>query len=185
MAGTVVPKGYRLSKFDFARHAEFVIGAQILSVQVAHPDFKSNAHFEGEHRDMLRATAEGKRNDRVLVLETDKGEPAGVSWIEVRPYPTDFDGEHKPEPWPELTGKVGAQFRNTYIVEAHRGHGLARCIKQAAEDAAREAGAVFLYTRCGKNNSPMLTLNAAMGYEAMAEEGHYMRLRKKLAAGAW
>lgn len=182
---TAVPKGYRLAKFDFARHADFVINAQILSVQVAHPEFKSNAHFENEHRQMLRAMVEGRRNDRVLVLETEEGEPAGVSWIEVRTYPTDFDGEHQPEPWPELVGKVGAQFRNTYIVEGHRGHGLARCVKELAEEEAREAGAVFLYTRCGKNNQPMLRLNAALGYEAIAEEGHYMRLRKKLVAGAW
>lgn len=78
----------------------------------------------------------------------------------------------------------GSTERNLMCAAVRRSEAM-RCVKEVAEDAARQAGAVFLYTRCGKNNKPMLSLNAALGYEAIAEEGHYMRLRKRLAAGAW
>ena len=74
---------------------------------------------------------------------------------------------------------------NTHIAAAHRRKGLAGYIKRLAEQTAREAGAVFLYTRCAKHNTLMLTLNEKLGYEAVPEEGTYMRLRKKLAPDSW
>jgi GNAT superfamily N-acetyltransferase len=186
MAHPSPPPGFRMAAFDFDRHSEFVINCQIGSLQVSWAEFRPDAKFYADHTAWLREIAAGTRNDRLLILESDDGTPAAVIWLEIRTYNQGFDGEHDPEMWPELLGKVGAQFRNTYVAAAYRGHGLALYLKQVAESIAREAGAQFLYTRCGKVNQPMLALNAKLGYEAAPEPGdRHIRLRKKLDEKAW
>ena len=132
----------------------------------------------------VQAILRGERNDRILILESE-GAPAALTWIEIRTYPEGFDGHHDPEMWPELIGKLGAQFRNTNVLEPHRRKGIAQWLKLRAEHAARQADAAFLYTRCIKTNRAMLAINEKLGYEIVPEEGDYMRLRKKLAPEAW
>jgi len=186
MSETPSPAGFRLVPFNFDRHSDFVIDCQAGSIRVAAPQFKPDDKFHAEHAQMLREGADGMRNDRVLILEANNGTPAAVVWLEIRTYNQGFDGYHDPEMWPQLLGKVGAQFRNTHVAAPYRGHGLASYLKQVAEQVARDAGAQFLYTRCGEINKPMLAVNANLGYEAVHEpDSNHIRLRKKLVPDAW
>ena len=97
----------------------------------------------------------------------------------------DYDGDHEQEPWPEMNGQYGAQIRNTWVHEHFRGHGIARAMKQEAEAIARADNASFLYTRCARLNTKIISLNRQLGYEITEEAGDFLRMRLKLVPDLW
>jgi GNAT superfamily N-acetyltransferase len=120
---------------------------------------------------------EANCNGEILVLIENQS-PVALTWFELNTYPKNFDGEHDSEPWPELRGVKGAQFRLTGVVPTARRRGYAKSLKRVAEQKARLGGASFLYSRCSKHNLPMLELNQSLGYELIPEDGPFIRLRK-------
>jgi ribosomal protein S18 acetylase RimI-like enzyme len=95
-----------------------------------------------EVRDALHATHElllGREGTRVVVAETEEGEPAGLLWF----------GTNRNL----VTGEDEAWVYNVSVVQEHRGEGIGKALMQHAERLAREGGFPALGLMVSAHNS--------------------------------
>ncbi|MFD9304363.1 GNAT family N-acetyltransferase [Streptomyces sp. NPDC060048] len=75
---------------------------------------------------------------------------------------------------PDPSGPRALQY-DTVVVPAHRGHGLGRAVKlrMLAEAAVRHPDLRTVATSVADDNTPMLTVNAALGYRRERAVGYF------------
>tara|TARA_R110001599_G_scaffold276025_1_gene477274 strand:- start:3058 stop:3609 length:552 start_codon:yes stop_codon:yes gene_type:complete len=169
--------------FDISRHGQAVAEASISSSKAGFPNFEPQEQYLIELEKRIQCAAHDTRNNHLVLLEDENEILSGLLWLEFLTYPIGFDGDHKLEPWPELLGLYGAQIRNTWVSERYRGRGIASTLKRDAEAIASSQKAHFLYTRCAKSNTGIISLNRKLGYHIIDEDGDYFRMRKLLING--
>jgi len=169
--------GVQLLTFDLGGDTDFLLALMREAVQAGFPDWEPDAAYYERMRTRLNLTL---NNGGEVLMLGESGRPVAITWYELLRYPHDFDGDHEPEMWPDLSGLMGAQFRLTAVVPNARRRGLGRQLKILAEARAGERGARFAYARCAKRNVPILELNRDLGYEVVPEAGSFHRLRKFL-----
>ena len=171
--------------FDEKRHKQAVIDACIESSEAGFPHFNPTSDYLARVARRILRVNESAETDRLLLLENQDGLLVAMTWLELLVYPDGYDGDHTEQVWPELIGLTGAQIRNTWVHRDYRGKGLAMYLKQEAEQEARKAGALFLYTRCATENLPIIALNQRLHYEFRRENSDFFRLRKPLVPDLW
>jgi ribosomal protein S18 acetylase RimI-like enzyme len=128
-------------------------------VEIAWAGLGSERRAEIDRQTVAERTAarvERVRSDegfpnQAFVARTEEGSPAGFVWV-ARTH-NDF------------TGQLEASLLNQYVAEPYRGHGLGRCLMEAAEAWAREQGLPRISLSVGTHNTIGQRLYESLGYQ--------------------
>lgn len=125
--------------------------------QVAAGTWPADGAVGRAREENARLLPEGAATERMLFLRgvDADGEPVGRVWVAL---------DHP-------RGVPGVAFLfDIEVLEARRGQGLGRALLAAAEDAARQAGAVALELNVFGKNATARALYSSSGYEVVTQQ---------------